>query len=550
MSTAAAPRPSSRLWLPLLVLVVAPLAGAAVWYWPSDWGHGQRFLTLLALGAGSALVLAFWLLFLARGPRWLRVGVVILAWAGGAAFLWAGVREVHLSGDMVPVFTFRWEKTHDDLLEEHRKRQAAAAEPTPDAPAPFLDFAGYFGNNRDGVVTDVALRGDWAAEPPQKRWRQPVGGGYAGFAVHGTRAVTIEQRRDREAVVCYDVNSGKELWAQSYAADFKEPLGGPGPRATPAFFMLADEKGKAVGNHVVSLGAQGKLMSFDLDTGQPDWPAGVDVLKDKQHDNLHWGMAASPLIFRNGPTTEVIVAPGANTGATKGRAAVVYDARDGKELRAFGNHRGSYSSPVIRKLCGIDQLLVFDGDGLTSYDPRAGRELWHHPWVSLPGEFINVAQPLVLDGDRVFISSGYDAGCAMLRVRKDDKPEVLWQNKLMRCKFTSPVCRANHLYGLDEGILVCLDAKTGERLWKGGRYGHGQILSVEGLILVLSESGDLVLVEATPGGHRELGKFSALDGKTWNPPALSQGFALVRNHNEMACYQLPGQKLEPADGDR
>jgi len=241
----------------------------------------------------------------------------------------------------------------------------------------------------------------------------------------------------------------------------------------------------------------------------------------------------------------VIVAPGVQADGAKRRAVIVYDARDGKELRAFGNHRGAYSSPMIATLCGIEQLLVFDGDGLTGYDPRAGKELWHYPWVALPPQFINVAQPLVLDNDRVFISSGYEVGCAMLRIKKDDKPEVLWQNKLMRCKFTSPVYRQGYLYGLDEGILVCLDAETGERKWKDGRYGHGQLLLADKHILVLSETGNVVLVEATPEGRRELSKFSALDGKTWNPPALSKGFLFVRNHNEMACYALPGRIFAP-----
>jgi outer membrane protein assembly factor BamB len=536
MSTVVA-RPSSRLWLPLLVLIAVPLAGAAVWYWPSEWAYSQRVITVLALGAGAIAVLAFWTLFLAQGPRWLRVGAVVLALAGGAVC----IREVHFSGDMVPIFTFRWDKTHDDLLEEHRRQQAATSAPAQDASAHTanaMSFEGFFGNSRDGVVTDFALRNDWVAEPPQKLWRQPVGGGYAGFAVYATRAVTIEQRRKNEAVVCYEVNTGKELWAQSYPEHFKESLGGPGPRATPTLFLRA-----AASPHVVTLGATGKLMSFDLETGQPDWPAAVDVLKDNA--NLPWGMAASPLTIQNGPTTEVIVAPGVQADGAKGRAVIVYEAITGKELRAFGNHRGAYSSPVIRKLCGVEQLLVLDGDGLTGYDPQAGKELWHHPWVAMPPQYINVAQPLVLDGDRVFISSGYDVGCAMLNIKKDDKPEVLWQNKLMRCKFTSPVQHSGYLYGLDEGILVCLDTKTGERKWKGGRYGHGQVLLVGKHVLVLSESGDLVLVEATPEGHRELAKFAALEGKTWNPPALSQGLVFVRNHNDMACYQLPGEKAEP-----
>jgi outer membrane protein assembly factor BamB len=484
-------------------------------------------MSLMALAAGSLFLLAVWLLFLSGLPLWVRVVPLALALAGIGAFRLA-VRDVHVSGDMIPRFTFRWEMTHDDLLEEHRRRQAEKPAPgTPGAAARPLEFLGFFGNQRDGVVKDSGLRGDWKAGPPKPLWRQPVGGGYAGFAVRGSNAVTIEQRREEEAVVCYDVDSGKERWCHKYPAHFQEKLGGPGPRATPTI--------DPAGARVYSLGAEGKLVCLDLDTGREVWSADI-LLKD--NNNLPWGMAASPLFVAG--DGEVIVAPGAQEGRAKGRAVIVYDAKSGKELRAFSDHRGAYSSPVIAALCGIDQLLVFDGDGLTGYDPKAGKELWHHPWVAMPPQFINVAQPLVLDGDRVFISSGYGAGCAMLRIRKDDKPEVLWQNKLMRCKFTSPVRRDGYLYGLDEGILTCLDAATGQRKWKDGRYGHGQILLAGRHILVLSESGDLVLVEATPEAHRELGKFPALEGKTWNAPALSRGSAFVRNDTEMACYELPG----------
>jgi outer membrane protein assembly factor BamB len=258
-----------------------------------------------------------------------------------------------------------------------------------------------------------------------------------------------------------------------------------------------------------------------------------------------WGMAGSPLVVGE----ELYVTPGVQKDSAKGRGVIVYEAKTGKELRAFGNRRGAYSSPLIGKLCGTDQLLVFDADGLTSYDPKSGKELWNHPWVSHAPQFINVAQPLVFGDDRVFISSGYEMGCAMLKVRKDDQPEVLWQNKNMRCKFTSPVtfppslrkstAEPSEIYGLDDGILVCLDAKTGERKWKDGRYGHGQILSTGYEILILSEKGELVLVRGTPDGFHEECRFAALKGKTWNPPALYNHYVFVRNDTEMAAYRLP-----------
>src|SRR5262249_25426663 len=263
---------------------------------------------------------------------------------------------------------------------------------------------------------------------------------------------------------------------------------------------------------VYSLGAEGHLACLDLESGEKVWTANV-LEKNK---NIRWGMSASPLILGD----RVIVAPGAQTEEAKGRGVIAYDMRTGKEVWTTGTHKGAYSSPTMATLCNRDHVLVFDAEGLTGYDADNGKELWHHPWVAMPPEGINVAQPLVLDHDRVFISSGYDVGCATLQIKESDGKwtvETLWQNTAMRCKFTSPVYREGYLYGLDEGILTCLNAKDGQRRWKDGRYGHGQILRVDRHILILSEKGDLVLVEATPDGFHQLGKEHVLDGdKTWN----------------------------------
>src|SRR5207248_3072277 len=187
-----------------------------------------------------------------------------------------------------------------------------------------------------------------------------------------------------------------------------------------------------------------------------------------------------------------------------------------------GHTHAGYSSPVLANLAGRRQTLVFDGESLAGYDAQAGPELWRFAWQN--DQEINGAQPVVLDGDRVFISSSYRKGCAMLRVKDTagkNSVEQLWENMNMRCKFTTPVAYRGYLYGLDEGVLTCLDQKTGARKWKDGRYGHGQLLLTDDLLVVLSETGKLVLVRATPEGHQELGSIAALEGKTWNNPALA-----------------------------
>ena len=147
-------------------------------------------------------------------------------------------------------------------------------------------------------------------------------------------------------------------------------------------------------------------------------------------------------------------------------------------------------------------------------------------------------------GDRVFVSKGYRGGCALLQVAGSDGDGLqvtqLWQRPtLLKTKMTNVVVRQGYVYGLSQGILECVELRSGKRRWKRGRYGHGQVLLVDDLILVTSESGAVALVEASPDAFRELGRFQAIEGKTWNNPALAGPLLLVRNSEEAACYELP-----------
>lgn len=171
--------------------------------------------------------------------------------------------------------------------------------------------------------------------------------------------------------------------------------------------------------------------------------------------------------------------------------------------------------------------------------PDGGQVLWEAPWRTQSG--INVAQPLVLDGDRVFVSSGYGVGAGLFRIVRNGgtfAATEVWRTNRMKNQFTSSVFHAGHIYGLDESILACLDAETGALKWKGGRYGYGQVLLAAGHLIVTTEDGELVLVRATPDGHREVARSPALEGRTWNHPAMAGGILLMRNAQEMAAFDL------------
>jgi len=511
-----------RIWLPLLIVGIAIATVLGIWVWPSEAFERpyRSFASLMAIQA-TILLLALWLIIFS-GLRWfVRVGVLLLA--GAACFV--AYRNVQFDGDVVPFFTLKTRSAHDALLESHRQSQAHADKLSPieagkERPT---DFPAYRGRHRDGIVTGPAIVRGSAARPPQV-WRQPIGGGYASFAVAGNAAVTIEQRRGNEAIVCYDPDTGRERWVHSYPAFFQEKLGGDGPRATPTID----------GGDVFSLGATGVLCCLDLRTGDVKWS--TNILEG--NTNLPWGMSGSPLVYDQ----FVVVNPSAQQSSSGAGAVSAFDRSTGKVRWKTAITKAGYSSPMLADLAGKRQILLLDGEQIGGYDNADGHSLWQYPWKT--NIDINAAQPLVLEGDKVFVSSGYDKGCALLKVSESGgkwSVAAEWGNPpslALRCKFSSPVARNGFIYGLDEGTLVCLDAKTGKRKWKGSRHGHGQLLLVDDLLVILSETGKLALVEATPEAERKLGSFQAIEGKTWNNFAIADGKAYIRNADEMACYDL------------
>lgn len=387
------------------------------------------------------------------------------------------------------------------------------------APTSAPYWTDYRGPNRDGIYSQAPILTAWPKQGLQRLWKQPIGGGWAGFVVAGGVAYTIEQRRAKEAVTAYDLKTGRELWVHAYDADFQESMGGPGPRATPTYHQ----------GLIYSMGATGELRVVDATTGKLKW--NKNILADNDAQNLTWAMSSSPLIVDD----KVIVQPGGN----KGKSIVAYNKLTGARVWSVLNDQQAYTTPMLVKLGGVRQIITVTASRAIGLKPEDGELLWEYPWTT---EYdVNAAQPIIVDDKHFFISAGYGHGAALVELTKtEDKLSAhgVWNNTKMKNKFSSSVLYQGNIYGFDEAILACMDARTGELKWKGGRYGYGQLLLSDGHLVILSEGGDLVLVKATPEGHQELAKFPAISGKTWNVPSIDNGLLLVRNTTEMACFRI------------
>jgi outer membrane protein assembly factor BamB len=392
----------------------------------------------------------------------------------------------------------------------------------PTAQSTAAAWPDFRGANRDGRYTAEPIRTNWPREGLRRLWKQPVGGGYASFVVADGRAFTIEQRRDQEVAAAYDVQTGRELWTNAWNASFEESMGGDGPRATPTYHE----------GRVYVLGAEGELRVLDAAKGVQVWRR--NILSDNGASNLSWGMSAAPLIVDD----TVVVLP----GGTRGSSVAAYNKMTGAPVWKALNDEASYTSPMLVTLGGVRQILVVTATRVVGLTPDNGRLLWEYPWSTFNG--INVAQPILFTHngrDRIFMSASYGHGAAVFELaRSGDRfqAQTVWENERMKNKFTSSVLRDGHIYGLDESILASVNAETGEQNWKGGRYGYGQLVLAGNHLVVLTEDGEVVLVNATPARHEEIARFPAIEGKTWNHPVIADGKLLVRNIQEMAAFDI------------
>jgi len=527
----AAPRFSSRLirWFPIGLVVVEGITVAVIQSLKAaeKFPPAESFLATASSLALSGFLLFAWFVFFSPASRGTRrivgiVGVLVIVLAV------ASLRLDGVSGDIHPQFAWRWSpRPHSAVPTLEQSPPGLVADLTARTPQ---DSPEFLGPGRHATFDGIHLARDWQAAEPRAIWRQPIGAGWSSFAVVGHYGVTQEQRNeeqdgkrnDRELITCYDLDNGQLIWAHVTPVSFEHVVAGMGPRATPT----------VVDGKVYALGALGHLTCLDGATGRQLWQH--DVIQESGAQLPVWGKSCSPLVVDN----LVIV----SAGGKGGKSLLAFDRESGQLVWSAGDDQSSYSSPTLMTLAGEPQVVIVNERSVAGHDLKDGHLLWQHDWPENSNGSPNVSQPLPVGDDRILMSKGYGIGSALWQIKRDGdswKVEELWKNNSLKTKMTSAVTRDGYAYGLDEGVLMCLEIATGKKMWKKEKFGHGQVLLVDDLLLVQSEAGEVALVEASPKAYKKLTQFQAITGKSWNYPTLSGNRLLVRSEDEAACYELP-----------
>ena len=518
-------------WWPAITVLVLLLA-AVMAIWSSNVNNQQAHV----LQTGSTLIISFllliiWALIFSRFSKRIRLRL-LFSLVGGFILFGACFRFSQVSGNMVPIFEWRWtNRTLPTLGNNASKPGTGSTNPL----LGELSFPQFLGPSRDCKIPGPELATDWKTQPPVELWRQPIGPAWSGFVITGQRAVTQEQRGENEVVTCYDLLTGAMLWLHTDSGHYNTTIAGEGPRATPT---VHDDK-------VYALGATGLLNCLELTTGKKVWQRNIALdaglstdgavdqtgATQKRNKAKEWGYSSSPLIVAG----KVIVSGGGDNG----KSLLAYDIGTGEPVWTGGSSRAGYSSPRFVTLHGQKQILIFNQDGLAAHLPEDGSVVWSFQWD--PGH-PHVSMPLVLDDNQILLSLGYGNGSKLIQVNRSGESfsaSELWHTRRMKAKFTNLISHQDHIFGIDDGIFACIDRQDGKLKWKDGRFGHGQILLRGKHIIVMAENGEVILLEANPDDQVELTRFDALGSKTWNPPTLAGEYLLVRNHREAACYKLP-----------
>ena len=586
----------SFIALAFITLLLATVAVGCQMYW-REIGESMPKFDLSMVNALTVLICLFvaflwWLWLIIKGPNffWSRVVPALMAIVVVAASF---LVELVFDGNAGFV-GFRWRferrapplRLADDTFVNLRLG-------TDDA------FTQFLGPHRNAIIPDVYLDRDWDNHPPKQIWKTQIGTGASGFVATRQFAITLEQRDELEMVTCYQMTTGRVVWAYAIANRHFTSLGKEGPRSTPVIHN----------GQVFAVTANGKLMCIDgatirtddsppikpgednkekddkdkeadlnndgvvsdveaelarINRGEPEWIKDIpDILDikvereeqlvglpyDVERSNLNWGRAGSPLIYKN-----LVIVPGGGVGGGSHTSLLGFDLKTGDLKWKAGDRPISYSSPNFVTLAGVPQIVVINESTANGYDPETGKELWNHPRPGASNGDANTSQVTVVSGNQVLLTKGYGLGAELVELTpKNDgtlEAKSVWKDtRKLKTKFCIPVVKDGYAYGLSDGILECIDVQTGDRMWKKGRFGNGQLLLIgDDLVVVEERSGTIKLIEAAPEAYIEHGVYkNAIRGICWNTLCFVDDKLLIRSDEEAICLQL---KLKQADDNQ
>ena len=384
------------------------------------------------------------------------------------------------------------------------------------------DWPQFRGPNRDGVSRETGLLKSWPAGGPKLLWKAPVGEGFSHIVVAGGRLFTLYGQGSQEFAVALDAASGKPVWKTPIDRKYTSDMGN-GPRSTPTVDA----------GTVYALSANGKLVALNAASGKKVWE---HDLEDEFGARIPgWGASTSPLVEGNLLLVDV--------GGSGGKSIVAFDKKTGKTVWASQSDKAGYSAPIAITVGGVRQVIFFTGTSVVSVAPATGKAFWRIPWRT--DWDVNAAAPIFVAPDKLFISSGYGVGAALFKLKPGAPPEEIWKSRGMKNQFSSSVLHKGTIYGFDDTTFKAIDAATGKDLWRQRGLGHGSLILADGHLVVLSERGKLVLVEATPAAYKEKGSVEILSGKCWTAPTLANGKLYVRNEEELKALDWTGKPSVP-----
>lgn len=533
-SSKATGRRNSRASFAFSVLAIAALVLIPItWNSLEDVDRQFAFFGSVGCGLVSLLCFLFSILFHRRIPWLIKLAVLVtpafVVWGFLSLYEFSG-----FDGEVRPQFRLR--SAAKSGRSDPESPTLVAPPASTGEPLSGFVFSQFLGNDRKGVVETPEFSMQWDVSLPTVVWRRNIGAGWSGFAVSNGLAITLHQQDDSEIVSAWKLQNGETVWEHRFAGKHFHPLGGLGPRSTPTIVTRAGK------TWVLVQSALGVVACLAIDTGEASWEFDLlqrtGISQSESEQDVMWGRSGSPLVIND----MVIVPLGGSTKAGSGvHSLIALDLATGSEKWVNGDSQIAYASPSLLTLDEVEQIVSVNEGNVTGHEIETGRVLWQSPWPSKSNGDACASQPVQVDGTKVLLGKGYAQGSKLIEVMKGPEgwsTKDVWANtRTLKTKFTNSVIYEGKAYALSDGVLECVDPLTGTREWRGPRFGQGQMMVVNGNILVVSEDGRIAAVDRLNG--KALAEMSVLEGITWNPPAVAGPYLLVRNATEAVCLTSP-----------